>query len=397
MSQPPTIICDVQDPARLARLKSLDLLDSPAEEAFDRLTRLASAITGAPVALVSLVDDRRQFFKSAVGLPEPWASRRETPLSHSFCQHVVARAEPLIVADAREHPLVRDNLAVPDLGVVAYAGIPLVLSTGEVLGSFCVVDTKPREWTSHEIAALTDIAASVISEIELRQASVKAKRDAVLAEQAKLERTALLNAVGQGVYGVDLDGRCTLINRAALDMLGYELDEVLGRSMHDLIHHTHPDGSQFPQEECPLVQSFQTGRPVELDNEILWRKDGTFFTAEYSSFPITSDENVTGSVVTFLDVSQRGSGPEEARPPDHRQPHPRRAPRTCPRPSRRYLELLGSGSAGSLECSGASMRGGTSAMHGDLGLARNPSRGVPRCNGKAGSSARPGPARPGLG
>jgi PAS domain S-box-containing protein len=299
-------LCDVQDPARLATLASLDLLDAPAEEAFDRLTRLATAVTGAPIALVSLVDNKRQFFKSAVGLPEPWSTRRETPLSHSFCQHVVARAEPLIISDAREHPLVRGNLAVPDLGVVAYAGIPLLLSTGEVLGSLCAIDTNPREWADRDIAALTDIAASVISEIELRQASARATRDAAAASQSKLERTAILNAVGHGVYGVDQEGRCTFINRAALDMLGYELDQLLGHNMHGLIHHTHPDGSPFPHEECPLVQSFQTGRPVQLDNETLWRKDGTFFTAEYSSFPVTNDGCVTGSVVTFVDVSQRG-------------------------------------------------------------------------------------------
>ncbi len=305
-TQPPVILCDVRDPARLAKLRSIDLLDSPIEEAFQRLCRLASALTGAPIALVSLVDEQRQFFKGAVGLSEPWASRRETPLSHSFCQHVVAGAEPLIISNAREHPLVRENLAVPDLGVVAYAGIPLILSSGEVLGSFCVVDTKPREWSGDDIAALTDIAASVLSEIELRQASARARRDADAAAQAKLERTALLNAVGQGVYGVDLDGRCTFINRAALDMLGYELDEVLGRNMHELIHHTRPDGSLFSQEECPLVQSFKTARPVELDNETLWRKDGTFFTAEYSSFPIIDDSAVTGSVVTFFDVSKKG-------------------------------------------------------------------------------------------
>ncbi len=298
--------CDIGDPGRLAALRNLGLLDSPPEEAFDRLTRLATTVTGAPVALVSLVDDRRQFFKSAVGLPEPWASRRETPLSHSFCQYVVARAEPLIIADAREHPLVRDNLALSDLGVVAYAGLPLVLSTGEVLGSFCAIDTRPRDWTQAEIAALQDIAASVISEIELRQATLRATRLAEAAEQSKLERTALLNAVGQGVYGVDSEGRCTFINRAALDMIGYERDEVLGRNMHDLIHHTHPDGSPYPQGECPLVQSFETARPVQLDSETLWRKDGTFFTAEYSSYPIVADGVVTGSVVTFLDVSHRG-------------------------------------------------------------------------------------------
>src|SRR5918997_6238455 len=128
------------DPARLAALRSTDLLDSLPEPSFDRLTRLAAKILRAPVALVSLVDGDRQFFKSSLGLPEPWASLRETPLSHSFCQHVVHAAAPLVIADARAHPLVRDNPAIRDLGVVAYLGLPLATADGAVLGSFCVID-----------------------------------------------------------------------------------------------------------------------------------------------------------------------------------------------------------------------------------------------------------------
>src|SRR5690242_14516311 len=90
----------IQNPARLAVLHRLELLDSPTEAAFDRLTSLASRIVKAPVSLVSLVDADRQFFKSFVGLAEPWASRRETPITHAFCQHVVAQNAPLIVKDA---------------------------------------------------------------------------------------------------------------------------------------------------------------------------------------------------------------------------------------------------------------------------------------------------------
>ena len=127
----------VFDPARLEKLQQLALLDTPAEEAFDRLTRLAALLIEAPVALVSLVDDKRQFFKSCVGLPSPWSQSRQTPLSHSFCQHAVRSGEPLIIEDARSHPLVRENLAIRDLNVIAYAGIPLVTSDGFVLGSFC--------------------------------------------------------------------------------------------------------------------------------------------------------------------------------------------------------------------------------------------------------------------
>ena len=95
----------VTDPQRLDALQQTGLLDSPGEEAFDRLTRLASRLLNAPVALVCLLDEHRQFFKSAWGLPEPWASRRETPLSHSVCQHALAGTEPLIITDSRQHPL----------------------------------------------------------------------------------------------------------------------------------------------------------------------------------------------------------------------------------------------------------------------------------------------------
>ena len=106
--------------ARLAVLWRTGLLDTLPEEVFDRLTRLVQRLLGAPVALVSLVDADRQFFKSAVGLPEPWATRRETPLSHSFCQHVVATGAPLRVEDARQHGLVRDNPAVSELNRVYF-------------------------------------------------------------------------------------------------------------------------------------------------------------------------------------------------------------------------------------------------------------------------------------
>jgi signal transduction histidine kinase len=158
----------VLNPARLAALRRLGLLDTPAELAFDRLGTLAAKLLNAPVALVTLVDDTRQFFKGCIGLPEPWATWRHTPLSHSFCQHVVASHEPLIISDAREDPLFRDNLAIKDLGVIAYLGIPLVMTTGEVLGSFCVIDSQPRIWTREEVDTLKALSESVMTEIELR-------------------------------------------------------------------------------------------------------------------------------------------------------------------------------------------------------------------------------------
>jgi GAF domain-containing protein len=159
------------DQGRLEALQATGLLDSDISPSFDRLARLAAHVLHAPVALVSLVDSDRQFFKSCLGLPEPWASRRGSPLTHSFCQHAVASREPLLVSDAREHPVLRGNAAIRDMGVIAYAGIPLIDDGGHALGTLCVIDSQPRHWTSHQIQLLGDIAASVVTEITLAQAA----------------------------------------------------------------------------------------------------------------------------------------------------------------------------------------------------------------------------------
>jgi GAF domain-containing protein len=160
----------VQAPERLAELHGTGLLDSPPDEGFDRLTRLTATVLNVPVALVSLVDADRQFFKSCLGLPGPWGARRQTPLSHSFCQHVVEARRPLVVTDAREHPLLRENLAIRDLGVVAYAGVPLISANGHVLGTLCAIDHEPRHWTAEQIEILSNLAGSVLTEIQLHAA-----------------------------------------------------------------------------------------------------------------------------------------------------------------------------------------------------------------------------------
>jgi len=164
----PELAQALAEPGRLAALHDAVLLDTPPEESFDRLARLAARLVNAPVALVSAVDRDRQFFKSCLGLPEPWATRRETPLSHSFCQHVVAEREPVIVTDARRDARLLDNLAIRDLGVIAYLGVPLITHEGHAIGTLCVIDHRPRTWTSDEVGLIKDVAAAVVTEITLR-------------------------------------------------------------------------------------------------------------------------------------------------------------------------------------------------------------------------------------
>lgn len=158
----------LQNVARTNLLFELSLLGDSYEPVYDRLTELASEIIGVPVSLMSMVAENRQFFKSEVGLPEEWAKKRQTPLSHSFCKHVVRQNEPLIVNDAREDERVKYNLAIRDLDVIGYLGIPMTLEDGNTLGSFCVIDNQPRNWTDTEIKIMRELAAIVTLEFDAR-------------------------------------------------------------------------------------------------------------------------------------------------------------------------------------------------------------------------------------
>ena len=155
-------------PARLDALERSRLLDSEPEEVFDRAARLACRLLSAPVGLVSLVTPERQFFKAQVGLDELWATQRGTPLSHSFCQYVVATRGAFVVNDASTDPLVRESPAVSELGVRAYLGVPLRETDGEVLGALCAIDTDPREWLHDDVETLQDVASCLGTEIALR-------------------------------------------------------------------------------------------------------------------------------------------------------------------------------------------------------------------------------------
>lgn len=148
----------IKDAQRLDSLKKTGLLDSEPKECYDALTSLAATLLDAPTALMSLVDDDRQFFKSQHGLGEPWSSARQTPLSHSFCQWVVSSDNELVVDDAREHAVLSDNGAVHDLGVIAYIGVPLSIDPEHPVGSFCTLDSNPHEWTETDLDNLKDMA-----------------------------------------------------------------------------------------------------------------------------------------------------------------------------------------------------------------------------------------------
>ena len=221
-----------QDEARLQVLEASGLLDTGPDEGFDRLTRLASRVLNTPIALVTLVANGRQVFASAVGLPEPWATARQTPLSHSFCQHAVAARAPLVIRDAREHPTLKANLAITDLAVVAYAGFPLINKEGFALGAFCVIDSKPREWTDAEIAILRDFADVALAEIEAKANAAASLRAVQALRDAETKFKTFMDHSPAVTYIKDADGRMIYVNKTltrwfpnARDWLGKSNEE----------------------------------------------------------------------------------------------------------------------------------------------------------------------------
>ena len=192
----------------------------------ERSARLVARMLAVPVALVSLVEAGRQVFPGMVGLAEPWATSRQTPLSHSFCQHVITSGSPLVLPDARQDERTCTSLAIGDLGVVAYAGMPLTDGQGHVLGSLCAIDQRPRVWSPQELADLNDLAAACSGELRLRimsQLARQAQDDAERARKAaEADRLAAERSDAQArAYAAQATvalGRSALMLRVAADL-----------------------------------------------------------------------------------------------------------------------------------------------------------------------------------
>lgn len=213
----------LRDPDRLAAVLRSGLLDSDPEDAFDRMTQIAARVTGAPVSFISVLDANRDFYKSCFGFGEPLSTERQIT-GRTFCHYAVVTDEPLVIPDTRAHDEYSQVPTVESLGVAAYLGIPLKTLDGQVIGSFCAVDFEPHEWTERDIEIVTELAASVLREVELRAAIKESHR---LAEsRARLVRGFshdLKNPLGAAM------GHTELLEEGILGELNERQRESVGR------------------------------------------------------------------------------------------------------------------------------------------------------------------------
>jgi len=268
------------------------------DEVFDRYAHLVRAALGVPVGLVSLVSTAGQVFPGAEGLPAPWQQTRRTGLSHSFCQHVVARDAPLVVTDAREDPALADNLAIPDIGVVAYAGFPVHAADGTAVGALCAIDTSPRVWSEHELDVLAHLATSVSSELALRAAAARAE-EAVRAERAAAARTAhVTESMAVGYLAMDADGVVTYANSRAVHALARPHGELVGGVIWELFPAT--VGSDFDaayrRAAAGEVAAFDAHHPEPLN---AW-------------YEVRAVPEAGGVALYFLDITDRHRAQQDA-------------------------------------------------------------------------------------
>lgn len=284
---------------RLAALKRLQILDSPPEKDFDDITLIAAQICDTPIALVSLIDQSRQWFKSKKGL-----TAEQTPREFAFCAHAILGSEPLIISDATKDDRFADNpLVTGDPKVTFYAGAPLLSPDGYPIGTLCVIDRKPRTLSATQTSALQALSTQVSRLLQLR---VQLDQQKEHAKQLEFKKTAIEN-LSEGVVLQGTDFRIVEFNAAALEVLGLTADQMTGKSSMDPAWRTiRADGSPFPGQEHPAVLALLTGKAQRQVTMGVHRPNSELRWIEINSTPIFGPDRSKPlwAVTSFRDITE---------------------------------------------------------------------------------------------
>ena len=284
---------------RLESLRRLDLLDTPPEPAFDRIVQLAARLLDAPIALITLVDEHRQWFKARVGLDVD-----ETPREVAFCSHAIAIDDdgPLIVADASKDPLFFDNALVTGEPFIRfYAGQPIRTVDGHRIGTLCVIDRRPRQLDQGSQDLLRSLAV-LVEDLLHRQHLAQS----ITALRTVADREALLReTMHDGMVIHDRNGTITEWNAAAEGVLGLTGAELGGRTpLNPNWRSVHEDGTPWPGDTHPAVESIRTGRPVNNAIMGIHRPGRGLGWIRVNSTPMRDAQGATiGALVAFTDIT----------------------------------------------------------------------------------------------
>jgi diguanylate cyclase (GGDEF)-like protein/PAS domain S-box-containing protein len=287
--------------ARLRLLRRLDLLDTPAEESFDRITRVVAEMLQVPIALVTLVDGNRQWFKSKVGV-----EICETPRDIAFCAHALHEPDMLVIEDTHADARFADNpLVVAGPLVRFYAGVPLRSDEGLVLGTLCAIDNRPRGLTPSAAAALKDLARTVEREIAQRAAA----RDTRMVQEQDRRSLALVEARFSTVFRqsptgkalVDMQGRFVDVNPKLCHITGYTAEELLRKTFAEI---THPDDLE---RDLQLLAELLVGRRPSFSLEKRYlRRDGTPIWVQLSVSLVRDDQGKPVHLIAVVqDIADR--------------------------------------------------------------------------------------------
>ncbi len=304
--------------ARLQALHRLQILDTPPEAAFDRLTRLASRLFRVPAAQISLVDQDRQWLKSSFG-PLSGPSSAQRPREVSACAHAILQEQVLVVPDATLDARFADNaLVTAEGGLRFYAGAPLKTREGFNVGTLCLLDTQPRSLSAAEAATLADLASVVVDELELRLAAqllseeIKERERSQAQAAAREERTrSIIEAAHDAFVSMDAGGRIIDWNRRAEETFGWSRDQALGR----LLSETIIPPRYRSAHQLGLHKYLQTGEGPVLNTSIeisALHHDGREFPIELSITPVRL-EHETLFTAFVRDISERKRVEEELR------------------------------------------------------------------------------------
>lgn len=298
---PPPI--PVDEAERIAELHNLRILDTPPEERFDRITRIATRLFDVPIALITLVDSTRQWFKSCQGITE-----RETPREVSFCGHAILEDRIMFIPDSLKDPRFADNpFVTAEGGVRFYAGSPLYGPGGRKIGTICIADRKPRDFTESELKQLTDLSSWASLELTAAvylQHEIKTKTEEL--QEKELTFFRFMERLPVGVFVINNAGKPYYANETAMQLLGKGIGKNVEADQLADVYQVYMAGTdqEYPLEKLPILRALG-GLATEAEDVEIHRPDGILSIQVWATPIINKHGNITHAVAAFQDITPR--------------------------------------------------------------------------------------------